>query len=251
MWHIDGHHKLIRWGICIHANTNNRAYTVFNLFRAAIETYGTPSRVRRDCGGENIDVAVWMIQHYTGINFVRHWKAFFICLEDIHKLNVGNPHHLWLLHYLFLRQLNDDCQQFQHDWNHHPISKRGHNQSPLDMRFLSTVQHGVYVEPESPDVVGHSNNINLEAEIIAEQSSHVRHAAVNVSLTVSPFHTIQTFDDEWTGGLYPEIELISVGRSKQEYMVELPFEVWWTRSVLWVQGLDIMTRICMMENGEL
>lgn len=142
------------------------------------------------------------------------------------------------------------------------------------MWFLSTVQHGVYVKPESPDVVGHSNNINLEAEIIAEQSSHVRHAAVNVSPTVSPFHTIQTFDvfrlalqetqewglipldygvaeDEWTGGLYPEIELISVGRSKQEYMVELPFKVWWTRSMLWAQGLDIMTHICMMENGEL
>ena len=67
----------------------------------------------------------------TGINFVCRWKAFFVHLEDIHYLDVGNPHHLWLLHFLFLGKLNDDCQQFQHDWNQHPISKRGHNQSPL------------------------------------------------------------------------------------------------------------------------
>ena len=130
----------------IQANIDNRTQTVLNLFHTAIETYGTPSRVRGDRGGENIDVAVWMIQHRgpnrsslwgqstqnsrierlwvdTGINFVRQWKAFFICLEDIHELDVSNPHHLWLLHYLFLGQLNDDCQQFQYDWNHHPISK--------------------------------------------------------------------------------------------------------------------------------
>ena len=47
----------------LQANTDNRAHTVFNIFRAAIQTYGTPSRVRGDCGGENIDVAVWMIRH--------------------------------------------------------------------------------------------------------------------------------------------------------------------------------------------
>ena len=64
------------------------------------------------------------------------------------------------------------------------------------MRFLSTVQHGVYAEPENgPGIVGRSDNdIDLEAEIVAEQSSHVRHAAIDVSLTTSPFHTAQTFD---------------------------------------------------------
>ena len=90
------------------------------------------------------------------------------------------------------------------------------------MRFLSTVQHGVYAEPENgPGIVGHSDNdIDQEAEIVAEQSSHVRHAAIDVSLTTSPLQTFDIFrlalqetqereliplgygvaEGEWTGG---------------------------------------------------
>ncbi|KAF8834595.1 hypothetical protein BDN67DRAFT_876466, partial [Paxillus ammoniavirescens] len=117
------------------------------------------------------------------------------------------------------------------------------------------------------------NGINFQAEIMAEQSRHIRHAAVDVPSKASPLHSTQAFDifrlalqeaqergiiplgygvaeDEWTGGSYPEIKLITVGHGKQEYAVELTFKVWWTRSVLWVQGLDIMTCIFMMENRE-
>ncbi|KAH0835633.1 hypothetical protein J3R83DRAFT_9382 [Lanmaoa asiatica] len=292
VWHIDGHHKLIRWGFVIHgiidgfcrtvvglhANTDNRAQMVLALFLTAIEEYGTPSRVRGDRGGENIDVAVWMIEHRghnrssflwgrstrnsrierlwmdLGINFVRRWRAFFIRLEDIHMLDVSNAHHLWLLQHLFLGYLNDNCQQFQRDWNHHPISKQGHNQSPLDMRFLSAVQNGVYAEPENSNLTdrysesdGDSDGDSTEVEIIAEQSRHVGHPAINIPSTpMSPFHTDQALEvfrsalhetreqgiiplgygvaeDEWTGNFYPEIELITVGRGNQEYTVELPF----------------------------
>ncbi len=94
LWHIDGHHKLIRWGIVIHggvdgydrlvrgrsppctlyhtltifqllmlrASTNNLASTVLELFLQAVEAHGVPSRVRGDRGGENMEVAVWMIK---------------------------------------------------------------------------------------------------------------------------------------------------------------------------------------------
>ncbi|KAN0093291.1 Integrase catalytic domain containing protein [Tylopilus felleus] len=285
----------IQWRVVgLHANIDNRAQTVLELFLAAIRTYRMPSCVRGDRGGENIDVAIWMIEHCgpnqsflwgrstqnshiewlwvdTGINFVCRWKAFFVRLEDIHYLDVGNPHHLWLLHFLFLRKLNDDCQQFQHDWNHHPISKRGHNQSPLDMRFLSVVQHGTYAEPKGLDFasgdIQNGTDSDLVADIIAEQYRNIKHAAIAVPTTTSPFPTAQAFEEtqdcvfiptgygvteaEWPGGSYPEVELITIGRGKREYAVELPFEVWWTCSVLWVQGLDVMTRICMIANEEL
>ena len=75
LWHIDGHHKLVRWRFVIHGgidgfsrmivylqcSTNNCAATVMTLFHKAAEKYGVPSQVRSDKGGENILVCYYMI----------------------------------------------------------------------------------------------------------------------------------------------------------------------------------------------
>ncbi|KAF9440222.1 hypothetical protein P691DRAFT_688404, partial [Macrolepiota fuliginosa MF-IS2] len=51
--------------------------------------------------------------------------------KRLHSLDQRNPGHLWLLHYLFLESINNDCMDFQGNWNHHPISGQGHNLSPM------------------------------------------------------------------------------------------------------------------------
>ena len=203
LWHIDGHHKLIRYGIVIHgivdgycrtvgfnmitviiltlmqmvslqANTNNEASTVLSVFEKAVEAHGLPSRVRGDRGRENTEVSVRMIMtrglqrasfmwgSYVfeflevasannlnilsfrstrntrieriwveiGRQFARQWRAFFYRLEQRHHLQVRNPQHLWLLQYLFMSKINEDCLKFQNEWNAHPISGMGHNKSP-------------------------------------------------------------------------------------------------------------------------
>jgi len=76
LWHFDGNHKLVHWGIVIHgsidgysrrivwlkASGNNQAKTVLTCFREAIQLYGVPERVRCDKGGENVEVVYEMME---------------------------------------------------------------------------------------------------------------------------------------------------------------------------------------------
>ncbi|KAF8147914.1 hypothetical protein K438DRAFT_1625828 [Mycena galopus ATCC 62051] len=82
----------------------------------------------------------------VGSQFARRWRAFFYRLEALHGLDRSNPRHLWLLHFLFLDLINADCETFRAEWNCHPISGEGHDQSPEDMCFIGQVQNGMYVD---------------------------------------------------------------------------------------------------------
>ncbi|KAL0564182.1 hypothetical protein V5O48_017872 [Marasmius crinis-equi] len=141
LFHIDGHCKLILWGIVVHgiadgyshmivgleAHDNNRATTVLELELGAEKAYGRPSRIRGDRGRENKGVALWIIAH-NGLN-----RGSFIW---------GS--HLWLLHDLFLNTINEDCRQFQREWNSHPISRLGKDKSPQQLFFLGQMKKGIY-----------------------------------------------------------------------------------------------------------
>ncbi|KAJ7658200.1 hypothetical protein DFH06DRAFT_990482, partial [Mycena polygramma] len=81
----------------------------------------------------------------VGTQFARRWRAFFTRLGRLYRLDRKNPSHLWLLHRLFLPDINDDCRDFQDEWNLHPISGRLTNdQSPADIRFLGQTTEGIY-----------------------------------------------------------------------------------------------------------
>lgn len=67
----------------------------------------------------------------VGSQFVRRWRVFFARLEDMHCLRPAEPGHLWLLHQLFLDELNSDCRSFQLEWNLHGIGgPQTHGQTP-------------------------------------------------------------------------------------------------------------------------
>lgn len=76
----------------------------------------------------------------VGAQFAHRWRAFFQRLEQLHGLDVQDESHLWLLHALFLDEINEDCEQFCSDWNSHPVSGVGHDESPeVICSFISFV----------------------------------------------------------------------------------------------------------------
>ncbi|XP_035984963.1 uncharacterized protein LOC110368072 [Fundulus heteroclitus] len=170
LWHIDGNHKLIRWRFVVHggidgfsrlivylkAATNNRASTVLESFLQAINEYGIPSRVRSDKGGENIQVAHFMVSrrgqernsHITGRSthnqrIERLWRdvyggvldlfyTTFSNMESEGLLNPDNDLHLFALHWTFLHQLNRHLYLFKEGWNNHRLRTEG-NRSPQEL----------------------------------------------------------------------------------------------------------------------
>lgn len=130
--------------------TDNTAETVLDMFIDAILEHGVPSRVRGDWGGENRNVSILMIllcslNHASfmwgpsvfNTQIERLWLEvcmpvahFFFQLERCHLLRRQDKHHCWLLHYLFLRFINEDCEKFCDEWNSHPVSGEGGGFSP-------------------------------------------------------------------------------------------------------------------------
>ncbi|KAJ6505107.1 hypothetical protein C8R45DRAFT_817761 [Mycena sanguinolenta] len=71
------------------------------------------------------------------------WKKFFIDLEVNHHLNPSVPAHIWLLHHLFLRYIDEDAQEWAEAWNRHDLQIRGERtRSPHDIFFFSQLQDG-------------------------------------------------------------------------------------------------------------
>jgi hypothetical protein len=114
------------------------------MFIDAIIEHGVPSRVRGDRGGENRDVSILMIL-LRGLNrasfmwgpsvFNTRIERLWVEVGRCHLLERNNASHRWLLHYLFLESINDDCKRFCEEWNAHPISGVAGGYSP-NVSFL-------------------------------------------------------------------------------------------------------------------
>ncbi|KAI0362336.1 hypothetical protein OH77DRAFT_1500048 [Trametes cingulata] len=72
------------------------------------------------------------------------WADLFNALELHHGLDADNPLHIWLLHLLFLHEINEELAFFAGSWNHHRIAVRnGPRRSPADMYGFDMLVHGM------------------------------------------------------------------------------------------------------------
>ncbi|KAJ3755629.1 hypothetical protein EV360DRAFT_96085 [Lentinula raphanica] len=110
LWHHDGHH----------------------LFRSVHNV-----RIER----------LWVdVSNYISQN----WNDIFTRLEMHHQLDVNNPNHIWLLHYLFINTINESLAFWVEGWNCHRISQRrggGPARSPEDMWGFDMLAHGLRGDP--------------------------------------------------------------------------------------------------------
>ena len=175
LWHIDGYHKLIRWRYVIHGGidgcsrlmmflkvvNNNRAETMLRSFLKAVNEFGLPSRVRMDKGGENVQVASFMIEHpdrgpnrgsaITGRSvhnqrIERFWRDlfvgcvsffyyFFYSLEELGVLDINCPRDLYALHFVFTPLIQQHLDMFRQGWAHHNM-RTENNRTPQQMWIL-------------------------------------------------------------------------------------------------------------------
>ena len=172
LWHNDGLHKLIRWGIVIHGcidgfsrmitslicASNNYAETALSGFLDGVKTYGLPARVRGDKGGENIGILRFMREkqgyegayiqgksvhnqrierlHYDTTHCVlSHFKAIFYHLEENNELDLSSEIDLYALHFVFLPIIQRSLNEFKEAWNNHQLSTEK-NQTPNQLWLL-------------------------------------------------------------------------------------------------------------------
>lgn len=173
LWHFDGHHKLIKFGIVVHgcidgasrtiiyleAKNNNRSATVLDLFRDGVSRFRLPARVRCDKGKENVLVVDFMLYHRDinshpailgssnhNTRIERLWRdvrervldkyiELFHCLVNHWLIEEDGLVDRWILHHMFLPLISADLQQFVQTYNNHSI-RTEHNQTPLQILAL-------------------------------------------------------------------------------------------------------------------
>ena len=150
---IDGFSHMIAFLVC---STNNRASTVLQYCKSAVDKFGLPSHVRSDKGGKNTEVAWYMLSHplrgpdrgshnagksVHNQQIERLWRGvlsgctylfynLFYHMEDKGILNPSNEQHLAVLHYAYVPIINRHLmfvhrrsQQRTHKYRAKPIPR--------------------------------------------------------------------------------------------------------------------------------
>ena len=158
---------------------------MLSAFTAAVEEYGTPSRIRIDKGGENALVSLYMIEHpergpdrhsmiagrsVHNQRIERLWRDlysgcvclfynFFYFLEEIGLLDVSSTLDLYALHFAFLPVIQTQLYIFQDGWANHSLRNERHR-TPLQLWILGLNEMHLMQLNVLGDTAMYSNNEN-------------------------------------------------------------------------------------------
>ena len=160
---------------------NNKATTIHECFMSAVQKYGTPLRVRCDQGLENLKIAEYML-HVRSANSViagkithnqrieRLWGdvyegvLMYFC-DSFHFMEVKaildplSDLHLFALHYVCQRKINEKLNIWKNAWCNHRI--RTVKSSPLRL-FTAGAKNIPVEQPQREQPVASDNdNANL------------------------------------------------------------------------------------------
>lgn len=109
------------------------------------------------------------------------WKNFFYSLEFHDGLDRDSDSHMWLLHHLFLDDINREAQAWAGAWNDHVLTIRGERQrSPKDIFFFGMIEKGMrgfedLGEDDDTDEVGDLDSYGVDWEAYEDNALLVHH----------------------------------------------------------------------------
>jgi len=159
-WHLDSNHKLRSGKMVIHGCIdgfsryikylvccdNNRSITVLNLFRDCVQRDVVPQRIYTDQGGENIQVAHYMLatrgpghhgdtimvgksvhnqrieRLWRDINHITYmYKMYFHILSNQHNIDLDDPANRYVINRLFIPLINEELDETRRGYNQHKM----------------------------------------------------------------------------------------------------------------------------------
>ena len=175
LWDNDGLHKLIHWGIVIHASidvfsrmirsllcaTNNYADTCLTGFLSGVKKHGFPARVRGNSGEENNSILKYMQQkqgykraytqgpsvhnqrmerlHYDTTHCVlSHFIDIFLFMEEHELLDRANKIDIYAVQSVFVPRIQNSLNEFKEGWKNHQLSAE-QNKSPYRIWMLGMI----------------------------------------------------------------------------------------------------------------